>query len=120
MIRKYKFTLATVLLILVLLLMPTSGGNSGSSFFAMIPHFDKLVHCGMFGFLSLVYGFERKIVKANIFNNIMTLVYFAFLTEILQKFTGYRTFDYFDLLADALGIIIGTILSSTILKKFKN
>lgn len=119
MIRKYKFTILTAILILILLLMPTSDFDDGTvSFWDMIPYFDKIVHLCMFGFISLVFASEKHLhkIKKYAVLNIVILVFFAVITEILQRLTGYRTFDVFDILADTSGIVIGTILMSKLFK----
>lgn len=116
---KYKFTICTAIFILILLLMPTSDFDDGTvSFWDMIPCFDKIVHLCMFGFLSVVFVAERYVNKICEYAvlNIIILFVFAVITEILQKLTGYRSFDILDILADTSGIIMGTLIMSELLK----
>lgn len=111
--KKYKFTILTGLLVLVLLLMPPSEiQDETQSFFDLIPHFDKIVHMCLFGFMSVVLLAEKKIAKMEKFliNNIIILTFFAVCTEILQKLSGYRSFDIYDILADTIGIVLGTLI----------
>ncbi|MFI3205663.1 MAG: VanZ family protein [Clostridia bacterium] len=120
-IYKNKFTIITAIFILIVLLMPTSDIDDGTiSFFDLIPFFDKIVHCCIFGFLSLVFATEcffQDKTKNFILKNIIILLIFAVLTEVLQKLTGYRTFDIFDIFADTVGFVTGTFIVSFIIKK---
>ena len=107
-----------MLAILVLLLMPTSGVSG-----VAIPHADKIVHFGIFGTLTCVFVLEQLFYNTKIvsFTKIITLIgFFALLTEILQKISGYRTFDLFDLAADMCGTLFVYFLIFLLLKKKPN
>jgi VanZ family protein len=43
------------------------------------------------------------------------LVAYGVLIEILQGMTGYRYFEYADMLADSIGVVIGMLLACTVL-----
>ncbi len=42
---------------------------------------------------------------------------FAVITEIIQHYTGYRSFSYFDLLADLLGMLAALLLHGPLKNK---
>ena len=43
----------------------------------------------------------------------VTLVGYGVLIEILQRMTGYRYFEYADMLADSVGVLLGWLLART-------
>lgn len=107
-IKNYKFTLLSIILILVAVLMPADDVPSVS-----IPHIDKLVHAGMFAFLTLCfYGehfFEKRKMPPLLLSWIL-LEIFAITTEVLQYLAEGRSCDIKDFLADTIGIIIVIVI----------
>lgn len=107
-IKNYKFTLLSMVLILIAVLMPADDVPSVS-----IPHMDKLVHAGMFAFLTLCfygeYFFEKRKMPPLFFSWILLEV-FAITTEVLQYLAEGRSCDIKDFLADTLGIIIVIVI----------
>lgn len=109
------------LFICLLLLLPI-GDAETSYVFGIIP-FDKLVHFVLFSFFALFtrvgwakwYRNDFFVRKANTWTIIEGVV-FAFLTETLQQFTHYRTFSWFDICADAVGVLFGLLLFIVIYK----
>jgi VanZ family protein len=108
---KYLFISLASILILIAVLIP--GRNIPS---VGLAGFDKLVHIGMFASwtLALYYDFRNKSLRYPFVFVIGML--FSLFTEILQVFIEGRTFDWYDLGADAVGIIVGIIMSKPILK----
>ena len=107
--RKYKITILVGVCILVMLLMPVSGVSSGIS----IPNLDKVLHAGMFGFLTCVYLIEKYVSEKEIgtsMSPILIIGTYAVITEILQKVSGYRSFDILDIAADFTGIMLGYLM----------
>lgn len=103
-IKKYKFTLIAIILVLIAILMPGDDVPSVG-----IPNIDKVVHCGMFGFVTMCYYWEyyKAEKKAPIFIwSFLCLVAFGGLTELMQSFVPGRSCDYRDLIADTTGILI--------------
>ncbi len=107
-IKNYKFTLLSIILILVAVLMPADDVPSVS-----IPNIDKLVHAGMFAFLTLCfYGehfFEKRKMPPLLLSWIL-LEIFAITTEVLQYLAEGRSCDIKDFLADTIGIIIVIVI----------
>ena len=67
---------------------------------------DKLIHFLMFFLLSswfaLIYGDKRKIIL------ISSLVFYGLFLELMQmQFFIFRSFEWFDWLADSMGVIVG-------------
>ncbi|ONI39991.1 hypothetical protein AN640_01555 [Candidatus Epulonipiscium fishelsonii] len=128
----FKFTVLAVITILIFLLIPPSMVDVLQTFVSSllpisdnsdigieIPYLDKFVHMGMFFGLTFVYYIEYyvnyKILPA--FPKLpIILILFALSTEIMQLLSGYRTFDLLDLLADAIGILLGTFLMTCLYK----
>ncbi len=97
-LKSRKFTLLTALVILFLCVikLPESGSQ------ATIPHLDKLVHFLMFLFLSFVYYLEKRALTLLI---ALFLAFYGAFIEFVQYFLPYRSADFFDWLADVLGIL---------------
>jgi VanZ family protein len=97
--------------LLILILCSISFGSIGNSpLFS--PGFDKLVHCGLFFVLSILigYGFIRqkgwqqfKIMGG--VNVLLLAIVYGAIIEILQRFIfTWRSAEWDDLFADAVGI----------------
>lgn len=90
----------------------------------VIPYGDKLGHISLFGLLTLIINIAlnfRK-VKSKIYNQYLGTLLIAIivlLEEISQHFIIHRTFDLMDLIADAIGILLFTYLTSLLESKLK-
>ena len=77
--------------------------------FFKIEDFDKVVHCGLFGLMTLLLFYAYKILDLRL---IIIPFSISFLIEILQgtlKFL-HRSFDFVDLMANLSGITIAYVL----------
>jgi len=84
---------------------------------------DKVGHLLLFGFLVMLINmtFRFKTVRIgslSIYLGSMLVAIFVVLEEFSQKLFPSRTFDYADLLADAVGIVLFSILSYRIAATF--
>lgn len=72
-----------------------------------IGRMDKLVHVGMFTLWALAvrYDFNRKPFPYMV--AFLAGLAFSAFTEVVQILVEGRTFDVYDLLADALGVGVG-------------
>jgi len=75
-------------------------------------HFDKWVHAGLFGMLTILLSWPfRKLFPArhSIFLSIaITALLYGITMEYVQKYlTTDRDFDYADMIADGVGCLIG-------------
>lgn len=112
--------------IITFILLTMSVPDSASIPRIRIPHFDKVVHFGLFAILALSYswGFKKQLKYA-------TLIKFAFyfaasisiiigiVTELLQAYLiDGRNGDIYDLLADTFGTFGGILFFIRIQKKY--
>ena len=88
-----------------------------------LPNFDKLIHTGMyftFSFVLIYDGFKVKpgLSRKNIYLvSAFTAVLYGGILEIFQSIlTRSRSGDWFDFLADALGVVVALGIWS-VLKK---
>lgn len=77
--------------------------------------YDKLIHVLMFAAWAVAvrYDFRDRFSFALIFG---AGVLFSFLTEVLQLLVEGRSFDLYDMAADAIGVIVGLLASKVLLK----
>ena len=79
-----------------------------------IPHFDKVVHLGLFavhGFLVLLSISEKKVLATIAVGMLLAIV-----TEFGQSFVPGRSMDINDGIADMIGSICGIIVASIYIK----
>lgn len=84
-----------------------------------IAHADKWQHSIAYFTLSIcwLFSFYKKKVKYLV---VSICILFGIIIEILQHtITNYRTGDYFDIVANSIGVILGLVLFNQILKKNK-
>lgn len=78
---------------------------------------DKVVHMMMFlpfPILSIL-STEKKRYRVLPFIFIVGAV-ISILTEVIQKYLGYRCYELTDILADIIGLMIGILISALIIK----
>lgn len=92
-----------------LLFMPAS--QLPSEPFVKIPHFDKIVHFGMFCVLCILLFRPVKQFTPNFYfwTPILTLVFAVALEFLQQKITKSRSSDVYDLWANCAGLAFGVI-----------
>ena len=90
---------ATVIFILYKALTP----STGTPFFDF-EHADKVLHASAFFVLSFLLNRASSSMAKRI-RNMLSLLAFGILIEILQSFTGYREVSVADVLADLIGIL---------------
>lgn len=100
-IRRNRLLIPCLILVLVLTLKPSSGNSMNFS----IPHLDKIAHFGMFFLLGInvLYKYEHN---KKLLEYLLLCIVLGFNTEILQDFIPGRSLDFYDALADTLGVII--------------
>ena len=101
-------TLSWFLLILYLLLLYQPDGSTYSKF----RHLDKLIHFILFfvqSFISsLTIYLYRGYFSIKIFVFIIfILLSFGILVEVQQLYIPFRTFDYYDLITNLIGVVSG-------------
>jgi len=76
---------------------------------------DKLEHASAYGLLMAWFG-QIYWSRGHRVRIAAALVCMGVTLEILQGLTGYRTFDYADMLANTVGVLAGWTLSLTGIK----
>ena len=106
---RYKFTILLVIVISLLSLVP--GDQMPGSFLFSIPHFDKIIHLSMYAALGFVALAESRKEHPRLgFHFLLLLAIFAMsaLIEILQAtVVAARSAEWYDLLANFLGLVVG-------------
>ena len=100
------------LMMLFILFLPGSATPEVPPF---IPHFDKIVHAGIFGVLVGLLGFSfSKVSKRFQLYLLVSIVLFAGMSEVIQEYlVPGRGGDWGDFIADLVGIGIGVLISYT-------
>jgi len=118
-LERNAITIAIIITIIVAVLSLTSVPKV--NFALKINFTDKYLHAFVYFILSTIWFFAlRKKLKKFQFKifSILNLTLYGALLEILQGgLTNYRTADFYDFLANTLGIIIAALLFNPIHKK---
>lgn len=131
LIRFYIPAILWTLIILVLTLMPAS--DVPNTFLSKIPHFDKVVHAGIFAlFVVLWYACVRKYYIIRYPGNsdthfhpvntlaliILVAIVLGILIEITQKEWKFihRDFEWYDWVADIIGAFFGGAVANELFK----
>ena len=125
---KLKFSLfipAILWFIITTVLLVLPGPDIPSVGFLDKIYFDKWVHAGLFGGMTFLFSFPF-IWKFNATKKL--LIYIAIVCalygvamEYVQKYIAYeRDFDYFDMVADGIGCIIGYFVSTFFKRRLEN
>lgn len=109
-----KLTLIVSVVILIALLLPGDSlpdvGSGG---------LDKFVHFAMFATWAVAVRYD---LDRNPFPFLLILVAgisFGVLSELLQVWVDRRTVDFYDMAADAVGVIAGLLISGPIVRFIK-
>lgn len=116
LVKKYKITILAVILILGAILMPGDDIPSVG-----IPNIDKVIHLGMFGFLTVCFLGEYFWNNKNLPKLLIpwiALEGFAGSTEIMQLFASGRGCDIKDFIADSIGILLAIIVMRWMINKY--
>lgn len=73
---------------------------------------DKVSHLLAYAVLTGWFG-QLYLDKKSVFGVVVGFIFMGILLEILQGMTGYRMFDYADMLANTLGVFLGLWLTRT-------
>jgi len=90
----------TVIFVLYKALMPPSEEH-----FLNFQNADKLLHASAFFVLSFLLNRASSNISKRV-RNMLSLLAFGILIEILQSFTGYREVSLGDVVADLVGILL--------------
>lgn len=124
MIRYYLPALGWIILILFLCTMPASAVPKSGLFDLL--HMDKIVHFFLFGgtVLLLAYGYYRqkgRISTLALLCLALVVSLYGLGIEFIQKyFTANRSFEMWDVVADAAGALCGALIFGLVGKRFLN
>ena len=79
---------------------------------------DKLLHFGCFLYLTIISWLSRIIYK-ELWLYVIVLAY-GILIEIIQIYIPYRSFEFLDIFADFLGILVGSFLINLLKDLYPN
>lgn len=102
--------------IVIFILCSIPGNDLPKTSMITIPHFDKIVHFGMFFimgiFLFAEISIQTKLKRTSITSVILLVItiYGGIIEYLQQNYFTNRSGDYWDLFADILGGIIAIIL----------
>ena len=118
-LRRYPLTVLLAVSIVLLSLLPIPD----IKFAGDVPLFDKWTHMVMYGVLTLVIWFEYR--RTHQQYNAKRLLVFAFLApiamggtlELMQAYlTTCRSGEWLDLVANTIGVCIGSIVGILLMK----
>ena len=73
---------------------------------------DKLLHLSAYAVMMLWFGFIY--LQGKTYRNIgLIFIMIGLILEFIQGATGYRSMDFFDMSANALGVLSGWLLAKT-------
>lgn len=110
--KRNRWLYINLIVILIGTLMPP--GEGGVKLF---PHADKIIHFILFAGLgvNICYAF----IKTNTLPFVLLLgVLLGFTTEVIQDFIPGRSLDFYDALADTLGIASGYLCYTSFTSSF--
>ena len=102
---------------IIFILLSLDGSKTGKiSFVKTIPHFDKIIHWGLFMVWALLWGYyweSKKKSTSLVMAATLVLTGFGYgmLMEYYQLYFTNRSFSWSDGLADGLGALMGAWLA---------
>ena len=91
-------------------------------FLYVLDNGDKIVHFCFYACFSLVFFFDYRINRRNLFHPFIISVFTAFsvgyFCEVLQSFTDYRSYSYNDMKTNGLGAATSMIIFFLISKYY--
>ena len=98
-----------LLVVLAATLMPAVWfWGDRASFLTWFTHVDKWLHAATFVFLAVWFGGQYR--EDSYWRIAVGLILFGILIEVCQRMVTYRSAEWFDIVADAAGIIIGLLI----------
>ncbi len=96
-------------IIYVIYLADSANYNFAFRVVGNIAYGDKIAHALLYGFLAYLLNYSLGYKRVFAFSIAAVVVFtFASIEEISQIWIDSRTFDFFDLLADLIGVLLFT------------
>jgi len=113
--------------IVILFIIAIPGSSIPESPLFLIPHFDKIIHAGIFFLLGVfaVFGFtkqgDKTIIKRNAYTfGVFFCVIYGILTEVIQHFyISERSGEFADVIANTAGAVAGVSVFYYLIKTNK-
>jgi VanZ family protein len=116
-LKKYLFSIVAAIGILYLSLASPSALPRGPQ----IEGLDKIVHMIMYAAFAIILSLEAS--RSNRYRYYLQAILFPILygglMELLQHFFPPRTTDFFDFLANTVGVLLGYLATQLFLRKKK-
>ena len=107
---KYTTFLVSALIIIAVLIPGSNLPN------VSIGGYDKLIHIAMFIAWALAVRFDNNRQPFRYGFVFLVGILFSALTEVLQILVEGRSFDVYDMAADAIGLIVGLAISGPVIR----
>ena len=110
--RRWRFAgLALLLLVLAATMMPAIWMWPGrQNFVAWFVDFDKWLHGVTFAFLAVWFSGQYR--RESYWRVGLGLIIFGVLIEACQRMVTYRSSEWYDIVADIVGILVGLAVAS--------
>lgn len=95
-----------ILIIIAIFIFSLIPGSRNEPLF---PHQDKVGH--LFSYWLVTFWWEQILSRTEHFKLLIKFTLMGIIIEYLQRQTGYRSFDYFDMLANFIGCLIAFIMA---------
>lgn len=124
-VTAFRITASLFVAFLLCVLTIANRGEGGNwwGFLTAIPFGDKLGHLGLMGGLSLLCNLAFPPQRTDSYRRFITTTTLVILIiisveEVAQAFIPTRTCDWFDWLADLVGLFSGQVLAAGIRRRF--
>lgn len=111
---RYRHIKVAAIAIAIMVLSLGDPGDTGRTVFRFINNADKFVHAAMYFVLTfvLIYQYRREAKREWVLILLTSLSFlYSVLMEILQMtVTTNRKFEWYDILANLSGVIMGVVL----------
>jgi len=109
--------------IIIFALLTIPGSDIPSNDFFELIYFDKWVHAGLFGMLTLFLGYPffqsgRSLTGVFVVAAFISIAYGVAMEFVQKYFTYTRTFDITDIFADTAGVLAAFFLLKRISKNW--
>ncbi len=102
----WRSVLVTILIVIAVIIPGSSIPELTGNWFGI----DKIIHFAMFLFWALAIQADFKIVTTKREPlAFLCCVGFSLITEVLQLFVETRSFDFFDMVFDCIGFLVGLL-----------
>jgi VanZ family protein len=122
--RPVAFILPVIWAIIIYVLLTMPDNDIPKLSFLDVIYFDKWVHAGLFAMLTFLFSWPfRKLYPAQhrlfITIAVLALLYGIAMEYVQEYLTTDRDFDYYDMLADGFGCLVGYIAARYITSRIR-